>query len=277
MKIKIFAKLLLLGCLGSMLNATVISKNGIAKDSVTGLMWQDDYDAKTIEKDWDGAKAYCLDLRLGGYKDWRLPNIYELNTLLDNTKSSEPFVIDGIENIDSNYYWSSTAYASDSSRSWVVNFYGGWDGHPPKTDSFYVRCVRAGQLDFDSLTLLQKKGKLKIAQKEIDSIKPKSPQQLYLEAGKLERNGDSYKSKMIYNYIVDNYPDSDFAVKASDKLTSASRAENEASNRRSQSSQECENTKNACLAGCGTYISGADAHNNSVWSCNDRCKKINCY
>lgn len=42
----------------------------------------------------------------------------------------------------------------------------------------------------------------------------KSPQQLYLEAGKLERNGDSYKSKIIYNYIVDNYPDSDFAVKA---------------------------------------------------------------
>jgi len=111
----------------------------------------------------------------------------------------------------------------------------------------------------------------------IMSFNSKSPQQLYLEAGKLERNGDSYKSKMIYNYIVDNYPDSDFAVKSSDKLTGASRAENEESNRKSQNRHDCQNNKNSCLAGCGTYISGADSHNNSVWSCNDRCNKISCY
>jgi hypothetical protein len=111
----------------------------------------------------------------------------------------------------------------------------------------------------------------------IMSFNSKSPQQLYLEAGKLERNGDSYKSKMIYNYIVDTFPNSDFAVKASDKLTGASRAENEASNRRSQSRQECENNKNACLAGCGTYISGAQDHNLAVYQCNDKCKQISCY
>jgi len=31
--------------------------------------------------DWQGAKAYCQDLRLGGYSDWRLPNRKELQAV----------------------------------------------------------------------------------------------------------------------------------------------------------------------------------------------------
>ncbi len=60
MRKKIFS-IALLGFL-STLSAGVISQNGIAKDSTTGLMWQDDNDAQTIRKDWNGAKAYCENL-----------------------------------------------------------------------------------------------------------------------------------------------------------------------------------------------------------------------
>ncbi len=108
-------------------------------------------------------------------------------------------------------------------------------------------------------------------------LQSKSPQTMYIEAGKQERNGNTSKATKLYEAIIDRFPNSDFAVKSSDKLTGAIRAERVESNRRSQSRQECENNKNACLAGCGTYISGADSHNNAVWSCNDKCKQISCY
>lgn len=172
MKKKIFG-IALLGFL-STLSAGVISQNGVAKDSATGLMWQDNNDAQTIEKDWNSAKAYCENLTLGGFNDWRLPNIYELTTLLDNTKSSEPYVINGIENIASYNYWSSTTSASSSSYAWVVGFDDGDDAWSNKTNSNYVRCVRAGQLNFDNLVILKNQGKLKVSQKVIDEISPKA-------------------------------------------------------------------------------------------------------
>ena len=184
MKKKIFG-IALLGFL-STLNAGVISQNGIAKDSATGLMWQDEpytqaeetaYDKDTNNGkvgNWNYAKTYCENLTLGGFSDWRLPNIYELTTLIDNTKSSKPYVINGIENIASSSYWSSTIYASDSSNTWFVNFYGGLNNAGYKTNSKYVRCVRAGQLNFDNLVILKNQGKVKVSQKYIDDISPKA-------------------------------------------------------------------------------------------------------
>jgi hypothetical protein len=44
----------------------------------------------------------------------------------------------------SNYYWSSTTYASDSSYAWLVFFDGGYDGWDDKTYEGSVRCVRGG-------------------------------------------------------------------------------------------------------------------------------------
>ncbi len=72
-------------------------------------------------------------------REWRLPTILELLTLVDYTKhnpaSSDP-------GIDSDGYWSSTTYASDTSYAWYVHFYRGstYDYHKTNTNS--VRCVR---------------------------------------------------------------------------------------------------------------------------------------
>lgn len=192
MKKKIFS-IALLGVL-STLSAGVISQNGVAKDSVTGLMWQDEpipaaeqtaYKNETNNGkvgNWNYAKAYCENLTLGGYSDWRLPNIYELTTLLDNTKSSKPYVIDGIENIAFTGYWSSTTNASNLDSVWLVYFHDGYDNWYDKTVSYYVRCVRAGQLNFDNLVILKNKGKLKVSQENIDKISPKAEEKRKKEA-----------------------------------------------------------------------------------------------
>lgn len=187
MKKKIFS-IALLGLL-STLNAGVISKNGIAKDSATGLEWQDEVytQAEQIAYDenknsgktgnWQYAKAYCENLTLGGKSDWRLPNIYELTTLIDNTKSKNSY-IDGfnnfvfVNNFVSDGYWSSSTFADNMDFAWLVGFDHGSDYVHYKTNIYYVRCVRAEQLNFDNLVILKNQGKLKVSQENIDKIKP---------------------------------------------------------------------------------------------------------
>jgi hypothetical protein len=46
---------------------------------------------------------------------------------------------------ESNNYWSSTTYANNSNNAWVVNFNNGNQNNNNKNNSFYVRCVRAGE------------------------------------------------------------------------------------------------------------------------------------
>jgi len=45
-----------------------------------------------------------------------------------------------------------------------------------------------------------------------------NPQALYLQAGKEERSGSAAKAQEIYETIIDRFPESDFAVKANDRL-----------------------------------------------------------
>lgn len=51
-----------------------------------------------------------------------------------------------------------------------------------------------------------------------------SPQGLYLQAGKEERSGSPAKAREIYESIIDRFPESEFAVKANDRLLSLSSA-----------------------------------------------------
>jgi hypothetical protein len=50
-------------------------------DPTTGLTWTKADNGSAV--DWDQANAYCSNLRLGGYSDWRLPAIDELQGIYD--------------------------------------------------------------------------------------------------------------------------------------------------------------------------------------------------
>lgn len=183
MKSKGITALVAIGMMASVSNAKIISKNGVAKDTITKLEWQDEayieaekaaYKENTNNGkvgNWDYAKQQCENLNLGGKSDWRLPNIYELTTLLDNIKKEKPYIINGFQNMVSDFYWSSSS-TTYKNYAWHVFFYddGGYVGNGTRNSSGYVRCVRAGQLNFDSLLLLKKSGKIKISQENIDKI-----------------------------------------------------------------------------------------------------------
>ena len=113
----------------------------IVTDHVTGLMWQDDADAANVIKNWDDAKAYCEALTLGGYGDWRLPTIEELETIVDYGRY-DPAIDSVFAHVTSDYYWSSTTNANYMCYGWVVHFNYGLSRNSTKDNGLHVRCVR---------------------------------------------------------------------------------------------------------------------------------------
>ena len=111
----------------------------------TSLMWQREDDS--VWRTWESALSYCESLSLGGYTDWRLPNVKELQSIVNY--GNFPPTIDQtyFPNTASSYYWSSTTNLNSDVNAWGVYLYNGMVGHIFKTstNSYYVRCVRGGQ------------------------------------------------------------------------------------------------------------------------------------
>ncbi|MGV8905729.1 MAG: DUF1566 domain-containing protein [Acetobacterium sp.] len=102
-------------------NVFVDNGDGTISDLATGLMWQMSDDGTT--KDWEEALAYSDNLELAGYDDWRLPNVKELQSIVDYSRSLDTtnspaidslFVLTEMQDPDGEmnygYYWSSTTH-----------------------------------------------------------------------------------------------------------------------------------------------------------------------
>jgi len=136
--------ILLVLLLVSLADAKFIRSGYVVVDSSSSLEWQDN--TTPVKKSWKGAIDYCENLSLGGKNDWRLPNINELLSIVDDSKYN-PAINSSFINFTSSYYWSSTTIANNSSHAWNIDFNYGTVSHYyyKKTNKFYVRCVRAGQ------------------------------------------------------------------------------------------------------------------------------------
>ncbi|QOY54155.1 DUF1566 domain-containing protein [Candidatus Sulfurimonas marisnigri] len=112
--------------------------SNIITDSTTGMMWKDDY---KVKKTWNEAKGYCQDLKMGGYDDWRLPAINELESIADY-RQYKPAIKAGFDNITSHIYWSSSTDISNSNDAWFLLFENGRSYTLDKTNIYNVKCVR---------------------------------------------------------------------------------------------------------------------------------------
>lgn len=128
--------------------------SNVVTDAKSGLMWQDDEDANSIEMDWQSAVEYCQEYTLDGYEDWHLPSAEELLTITDKSLYS-PAIKKEFNNIVSKKYWSSSSSAKDEIFAWSVDFKVGRTSTPDdKMSEHFVRCARISQyntLPFDAL------------------------------------------------------------------------------------------------------------------------------
>lgn len=135
--------------------------NGTVTHNRTGLMWQRCAEGQfwsagtcagsAIGLNWSGALQASVSARSGGYSDWRLPNIMELQSIVEE-KCSNPSVNENVfPNTPVSDFWSASADASYSDYAWLVSFYhGGSITFYKNYDYGYqVRLVRGGQF-FDN-------------------------------------------------------------------------------------------------------------------------------
>ena len=116
------------------------SETGIVTDNTTHLQWQDN--AISEKMNWLSAIEACEELTLGGYSDWRLPNINELKSIRDTSKYN-PAIKNIFQNTASGAYWTSTTLAGYANNAWNIYFHqGGFENTRHKNELNYVRCVR---------------------------------------------------------------------------------------------------------------------------------------
>jgi hypothetical protein len=112
-------------------------------------MWTKDANRGLMN--WSDAVTYCNNLDYAGYTDWRLPNVNELESLINAENnnpalpSDHPFTNVGA----GGRYWSSSTFAADTSKAWIVDMGNGnlfvSDKLFGSFSLWFVWPVRAGQ------------------------------------------------------------------------------------------------------------------------------------
>ncbi|MEB2283570.1 MAG: hypothetical protein B6D46_14980 [Polyangiaceae bacterium UTPRO1] len=150
--------------------------DGTITDNVTGLMWEKKSDDDSIH-DKDNIYTWGVELSpytmdgtivteflaalnsgggFAGHTDWRIPNRFELESLLDlenvvpsvdpafNTGCMGGCTVTTCSCTQSSYYWSSTTSQSSPDSAWEVDFSAGYMDASGKSNYDYVRAVRGG-------------------------------------------------------------------------------------------------------------------------------------
>jgi hypothetical protein len=147
-------------------------EDGTVKDNLTGLTWLKDANCLAFysgdetgdnERDWKSALAAANKLKSGecGLSDsseageWRLPNIKELESILDYAyhlpalsnaagtgqwTEGHPFT-----GVEPRYYWSSSTVSGDTNYGWVTDLFYGYVYYHHKTFPANVWPVRGGK------------------------------------------------------------------------------------------------------------------------------------
>jgi len=150
--------------------------DGTITDNTTGLMWEKLSSDGSIH---DYATTYTWYTALpttgvttkvatlnsdgfAGHTDWRLPNVNELQSIVDygtsgpavdavfNTNCAASCTVTTCSCTQSSFYWSSTTYQASPTLqfsptlAWLVGFNDGFVSNDYKSDGYYVRAVRGG-------------------------------------------------------------------------------------------------------------------------------------
>jgi hypothetical protein len=113
----------------------------VVEDKATGLMWQQGGSEDTMT--FAAADLYIQRLNrenFAGFKNWRLPTIVELISLVEPAQREDGLYIDDKFSGDQRWCMSQTEHSKE--RFWGVVFYEGKLYFPTKNFPYYVRAVR---------------------------------------------------------------------------------------------------------------------------------------
>ena len=131
------------------------SGNGTVTDTRTGLMW--DRCARGLSGvgcatgtasyfTWQAALNAAATIgTYKGYNDWRLPNLKELRSLVEECRINPSTNEFAFPNTPAMYFWSGSPDAGGAANAWSVNFASGSAFVVIRSDADQVRLVRAGQ------------------------------------------------------------------------------------------------------------------------------------
>jgi len=124
-------------------NYTIATSCGdeVVIDKTTKLMW-----ARVEEPglyNWVNAKARCVGSRRGGFADWRLPTLVELQSIMDYGATTATTIdLTAFPSALSYWVWSSSGLGTAGMQAWFVSFGSGWVYVDYATNKNAVRCVR---------------------------------------------------------------------------------------------------------------------------------------
>lgn len=134
--------------------------DGTVSDTRNGLMWKQCAEGQSGSTCTGSATAYAWSAALtqaanavfAGYSDWRLPNVNELASLIEDCRT-DPAINDALfPATPSANFWSGSPFIYYPNIAWVVNAGYGFIGNDYRNSASRVRLVRGGQF-FDSFDL----------------------------------------------------------------------------------------------------------------------------
>jgi len=118
-------------------------------DTLTGLMWIRNPDATA--RTWQQALDFANSLEGCGAADWRLPNVNELESLVNLDVANQAIFLNGqgFSGVQADSYWTSSIFTGPAGGSaplaWIVTMASGGLGPIARSASSFVLPVRAGQ------------------------------------------------------------------------------------------------------------------------------------
>ncbi|BBN82866.1 hypothetical protein PA25_28510 [Pseudoalteromonas sp. A25] len=131
-----------------------VNDNGTVLDSKTGLMWQvcdfgQSFDNQTkqcnsaaLQLNWQQALSAGKNSDYAGFKDWHVPNVKELASILEHRCVEPAINLAVFTSAQSDNYWTSTTATSQVDHAWAYQFSDGKNNLKAKTSDIFLRLVR---------------------------------------------------------------------------------------------------------------------------------------
>jgi hypothetical protein len=112
----------------------------VATDLATRLMWQRPVPAEGATR--PAAAQHCAESAVGGWHDWRLPSLQEMETIVDEGRSNPAADPDVFPQTPAEGFWTATLWAGTPSLAWHVDLDRGGAASDTATMPYRIRCVR---------------------------------------------------------------------------------------------------------------------------------------